>query len=503
MHTNAPRGIALALAAASAACGCAVGPNFHAPAAPAGAGYTVAPLPAASSGIEAPAGRAQHFIDGADVDFTWWRAFGSPALDALVEEAFRANPTLPAAQAALRQARELVAAQRGYFYPSISAGYSFERQKLAGNVATTNAPGLQGNGQNLAPSAPTEPLIYNFQTAELSVGYTPDVFGGNRRRVESLEAQAETQRYELEATYVTLAANVVAAAIQEASTRAQLAATRRIIDCNEQSLAVVRDKFTHGYASGLELAAQEMQLAQARALLPPLGKQLEQTRDLLRVLAGRLPNEELRESFELSSLTLPEDLPVTVPSRLITQRPDVRAALGQLHAANAEVGVATAAMLPQFSISAAAGGTAAEFPWLFGDGGPFWNLIAGVTQPVFAGGTLWHTRRAADAALKEAAAQYQETVLAAYQNVADTLHAILADADALVATRESERAAVDTLDLTREQMRDGFNDYLAELAAEIAYQQALLGLVQAEAARFGDSAALYVALGGGWWNRSP
>jgi NodT family efflux transporter outer membrane factor (OMF) lipoprotein len=503
MHLNPRRrSVALARATASAVCACAVGPDFHAPPTAKGAGYSVAPLPAATAGTAEPGGGPQRLLDGADVDFTWWQAFKSPALDSLVEQAWRANPSVPAAQAALREARELVAAQRGYFSPSINAGYTFERQKLAGNLATTAAPGLQGNGQNLVPSAPAQPLIFNFQTAGLSVGYTPDVFGGNRRRVESLAAQAELQRDELEATYVNLAANVVAAAIQEASIRAQLAATARIIECNEKSLALVRDKYAHGYASGVDLAAQEAQLAQARALLPPLGKQFEQTRDLLRVLAGRLPNEELPETFELGSLELPRDLPVSLPSQIISQRPDVRAALEQLRAANAQVGVATAAMLPQFSISAAAGGTATQLSWLFRDGGPFWSLIAGVTQPVFAGGTLWHTRRAAHEALRQAAAQYQQAVLGAYQNVADTLHAILADADALVATRAAERAAATTLDLTQQQVRAGYNDTLAELAAEIAYQQQLLALDQAEAARFGDSAALYVALGGGWWHRA-
>jgi NodT family efflux transporter outer membrane factor (OMF) lipoprotein len=502
MSASTRRGVALALAVVAALPGCAVGPNFHQPRPPADAGFTTTPLPPVTNSAQLPGGEAQHFVAGQDVAFRWWQAFDSPALNSLVEEALRANPTVPAAQAALRQAQELVYAQRGYFFPSVGADYAFERQRVSGNTAASSAPGVQGNGQNLSPSGPAQPLIYNYHTAELTVGFTPDVFGSNRRKVESLDAQAQMQRFELEATYVTLAANVVAAAIQEASTRAQLAATRQIIECNAKSLQVLRDKYQQGYAGRIEVAAEEAQLAQAQALLPPLEKQFEQTRDLLRALVGKLPNQELEQTFELSSLTLPRDLPLSIPSRLIAQRPDVRAAQEQVRSANAQVGVALAAMLPQFSITGAVGGGANEFPWMFREGGPFWNLIAGVTQPVFAGGTLLHTKRAADQALLEAAAQYQETVLTAYQNVADTLHAMLADADELTAADAAERAARVTLDLTHQQMQNGFTDYLADLGAEITYQQALLARVQAQSTRFGDTAALYQALGGGWWNRT-
>jgi NodT family efflux transporter outer membrane factor (OMF) lipoprotein len=500
----AARAAALSSAAALWMAGCAVGPNFHEPAAPAGAGYTTAPLPPTTSpagAADLPGADVQRFVMGQDVSFRWWQAFGSPALDSLVEQAFRANPTIPAAQAALRQAQELVYAQRGYFFPTVAANYTFQRQKLPGNTATSAAPGPQGNGQNIVPAAPAQPVTYNFHTAELTVGFTPDVFGSNRRKVESLDAQAQMQRFELEATYVTLASNVVAAAIQEASTRAQIEATQLIISDNEKALQILFDKLAQGYAMRLDVAAQQAQLAQARSLLPPLQKQLEQTRDLLRALVGKLPNEELEQTFELASLQLPQALPLSLPSRIIRQRPDVRAAEQQLRSLNAQVGVAVAAMLPQFSITGAIGGGATEFPWMFRDGGPFWNLIAGVTQPLFAGGTLLHDRRAADQGLKQAAAQYQQTVIGAYQNVADTLHAMIADAAELGAALQAERAAKVTLDLTHQRRQEGYTDYLSDLTAEMAYQQALLTLVQAQATRFGDTAALYQALGGGWWNR--
>jgi NodT family efflux transporter outer membrane factor (OMF) lipoprotein len=493
---------AAAMLAASALTACAVGPDFHRPAAPAQAGYRVAPLPAGTAAAaDVEGGDAQRFIEGQEVAFKWWEAFGSPALNALVERALVANPNVAAAQAALRQAQEMVAAQRGYFFPTVGAGYSFSRQKVAGNLSS-NDPGPQGNGTVIGPSAPATPVIYNMNTAELTVGFVPDVFGANRRQVESLDAQAAVQRFQLEATYVTLVSNVVAAAIQEASVRAQIGAVRQIIADDEKQLELLRDKLGRGYATRLDVAAEEQVLAAERELLYPLDTQLTQTQNLLRVLAGKLPSEELEQSFEMSALHLPTELPLSLPSKLIRQRPDVLAAEENLRAANAGVGVAVADMLPQFNITGALGGTATEFGQMFSAGGPFWSLVGGVTQPVFQGGTLLHRKRAADAALRQAAAQYQATVLAAYQNVADTLQAMLGDAAAYAAAVEAEQAARLTLDLSRERTEGGFADLVSELIAETAYQQALLTRVQAEASRFGDTAALYQALGGGWWNRA-
>jgi NodT family efflux transporter outer membrane factor (OMF) lipoprotein len=488
--------------------GCAVGPSYHRPEAPANAGYAPAPLPQTSASAPIHGGEAQSLINDRDIPFEWWQLFQSPALNALVERAFRANPTIAAAQATLVQAQELVYAQRGFFFPAIGANYSFERQKIAGNFTLDDSPGTQGNGDNLNPplldvnNAPhTAPLFYDFQTAQLTVGFVPDVFGANRRQMESLAAQRDVQRFALEATYITLACNVVAAAIQEASLRAQIEATQQIIAADEKSLQILRDQFQLGFAMRIDLAAQETALAQARATLPPLQKQFEQTRDLIRALVGNLPNEEVPETFELDALQLPPELPLSLPAKIIEQRPDVRAAEAQLHAANAQVGVAVAAMLPQFSITGAYGGNADEFAWMFRHGGPFWSLVGNVTQPVFQGGTLLHRKRAADDALKQAAAQYQSSVLTAYQNVADSLHASLSDADALAANVRAENAAKVTYDLTRRQMEVGYVNYLILLNAEMTYQEALLIRVQAQATRFGDTVALFQALGGGWWNR--
>jgi NodT family efflux transporter outer membrane factor (OMF) lipoprotein len=498
----------LFVASITLAASCAVGPRYNQPQAPPNAGYAPKLLPQSSTSAPVHGGEVQRFITGRDIPSEWWELFQSPALNALVKQAFRANPTIAAAQAALVQAQELVYAQRGYFFPTINANYSFERQKIAGNLTLDNVPGVEGSGdkllppvQNLNSSPHTAPLFYDLHTAQLTVGFVPDVFGANWRQVESLAAQTDAQRFALEATYITLASNVVAAAIQEASLRAQIEATQRIIAADEQSLQILRDQFRLGFAMRIDVAVQEAALGQAKTLLPPLQKEFEQTRDLIRVLVGNLPNQDVPEIFELEALQLPPELPLSLPAKLIEQRPDVRAAEAQLHAANAQLGVAIAAMLPQFSVTGNLGGNADEFAWLFRSGGPFWTLVGGVTQPLFEGGTLLHRKRAASAALKQAAAQYQGTVITAYQNVADTLHASLSDADALAADVDAENSAKLTYDLTRRQMEAGYVNYLALLSAETSYQQTLLTRIQAQATRYGDTVALFQALGGGWWNR--
>jgi len=341
-----------------------------------------------------------------------------------------------------------------------------------------------------------QPSYYTFYTADLSVGFVPDVLGGNRRQVESLAAQKDAQRLALEATYITLASNVVGAAIQEASLRAQLRATQEIIEADEKSLKILRDQFRLGFAMRIDVAAQEAALAQVSRHAAPLQKQLEQTRDLMRALAGKLPNEE-EETFELDALQLPPEVPLSLPAKIIEQRPDVRAAEAQLRAANAEVGVAVAAMLPQFSITGQYGGNAPKSLGCSAMADRSGACTATSANPS-SRGTLLHQERAAKQALKQAAAQYQSTVIAAYQNVADALHLSLSDADALAADVEAEKSAKVTYDLTRRQMERGYVDTLTLLNAETAYQQTLLTRVQAQAARYGDTVALFQALGGGW-----
>jgi NodT family efflux transporter outer membrane factor (OMF) lipoprotein len=486
---------------------CAVGPRWHAPRAPTDAGYAPAPMRATTASAPVHGGEAQQLIAGRDIPFEWWELFQSSALNSLIEKAFKANPTIAAARASLRQAQELVYAQQGFFYPSVGTTFQAERHKVSGNTNSSSTIGVQGNGVNLLPAVEDPnhephnlPSYYTFYTAELTVGFVPDVLGGNRRQVESLAAQKDAQRFALEATYITLASNVVAAAIQEASLRAQIQATRQIIAADERALRILRDQFKLGFAMRIDVAAQEAAVAQIETTLPPLQKQLEQTRDLIRALVGDLPNGP-DETFKLDSLQLPPELPVTLPAKLIEQRPDVRAAEAQLHAANAQVGVAMAAMLPQFSIGGEYGGNATQITQMFSAGGPFWSLYGNVTQPLFEGGTLLHQERAAKQALKQAAAEYQIAVITAYQNVADTLHLSLSDADALAADVDAEASAKMTYDLTRRQAEIGYVDTLTLISAETAYQQTLLTRVQAQATRYGDTVSLFQALGGGWWNR--
>jgi NodT family efflux transporter outer membrane factor (OMF) lipoprotein len=465
---------------------CAVGPDFNRPQEPAVDSYVREPLPAGLAAAGVPGGEEQRFALGQDIPAQWWTLFRSPQLNNLIETSLKNNPNVQAAQASLRQAQELLEAQRGSYYPTVQAGLTSSRQRAS---ATLSAP--LSSGENL----------FNLHTAQISVGYTLDVFGGLRRQVESMQAQADSQRFLLEASYLTLSSNIVAAAVQEAGLRSQIAATKDIIDINRKSLDLLKRQFAAGAVAGLDVAAQEAALAQAQQALPPLQKQLEQTRNLLSALAGRLPTEGAGASFELADLTLPEDLPVSLPSKLVEQRPDVRAAEEQLHAASAGVGIAVANMLPQFTIDAAAGGSATTLGQMFASGNPFWSLSGSITQPIFAGGALLHRKRAAEAAFDQAGAQYRSTVITAFQNVADALYALQADADALSAAVNSERAAKVSLNLVTKQLQVGQVNYLALLNAQQTYQQAVLSLSQARANRFADTAALFQALGGGWWNR--
>lgn len=491
----------IAIAALPLITGCVVGPHYHRPPLPPAHAYSPVPLPqstASTPGVAA--GAAQSFSTARSISAQWWTLFQSPALNKLIGRAFAANPTIDAAVAALREAQENVYAQRGYFYPTVQASYQAERIRLSGNTASSSAPGIQGNGENIAPLGAAEPVTYNFHTAQVTVGFVPDVFGVNRRQVESLQAQAHAARYQLDAAYVTLASNVVAAALQEASVRAQIEAVQTIIRSNQRSLQILRRQLALGYAARLDVAQQQLALAQARALLPPLQRQLAQTRDLIRALAGNAPDEDVPETFTLESLHLPERLPLSLPSQLIEQRPDVLAAEEQVRSASAQVGVAVANRLPQFSITAALGGQASRITQMFWGSGTFWDVVGNASEPLFDAGTLKHRQRAAEQALAQAAAQYRSTALTAFQNVADTLHALYSDADALTSALAVEKAAKVTLDVSQQQYQAGYSNYLSVLTARAAYQQAVIARVQAQVARLGDTAALFQALGGGWWN---
>ena len=477
---------ATALALSVLLASCAVGPDFLHPAAPDVAGYTREPLGPRTSSTDAPGGRPQHFAVGRDIPQEWWALFKSPALNALVKQSLANNPTLQSAIATLRAAKEQVYAQEGKFFPLVQANFN---------------PTYQRTSAALAPIPASSASIFALDTAQVQVSYTLDVWGLNRRTVESLQALADNQRFQVEAAYLTLTANVVVAAITEASLRGQIDATNELIAINTKMLDILRHQLDAGYANRNDVALQEASLAQVKATLPPLRKALAQERDLLAALAGIYPSQGPRQTFRLTDLKLPLDLPVSLPSQLIEQRPDVRAAEEQLHSANAQIGIATANLLPSFTINANAGFMNTALAHLLAPQNLFWLVAGNATQTIFDGGTLLHLLEGTKDTYNAAAWSYRGTVITAVQNVADSLRALQNDADALRAAREFERAAKISFDLARQQMQTGNANVLLLLTAQQSYLQSVIQVVQARAARLSDTAALFQALGGGWWNR--
>lgn len=465
--------------------GCVVGPDFHHPIPPA-----TGSLPQATLASSARAGgEVQHFAAGRDVPGDWWRLFHSAALDQLVERAIRNNPDVKSAEAALRSAQANVEAQRGAFFPQISAGFSPMRQKVSTDP--------------LVPSTSTGSPYYTTYTASLTVSYVADVFGGNRRQVEALGAQAEVQTFQLEAVHLTLTANLALAAIQQASLRAQIGAVQKSIGIEKELLALQKSKFSAGQIGELDVSTQEAALAQAEQSLPPLEKQLSQQKNQLIALSGYLPGEGVEPDFDFVQLKLPEELPVSLPSSVVKQRPDVLAAEANMHAATALVGVAIANRLPQFNIAANGGTMSSAISNVLNFSPPysFWMIAGSATQVLFDGFTLEQKQRAAEAGLDQAAAQYRSAVVLGFQNVADSLQALDYDAKALRSAILGERAAATSLNLVRKQLSVGQVDGLQVLNAEQTYLQANLAAIQAKAARYADTVALFQALGGGWWNR--
>src|SRR5262245_10801489 len=462
--------------------GCAVGPDFERPEAPPVSGYTVGRLPAST---EAADGVAQRFQRGRDVSGEWWTLFRSKDLSALIQEGLANNPDLEAALAALRIARENTRAQLGFFFPSVDASFSALRQKVPADI-TGEVP---------------NPRIFNIFTGQVSVSYTPDVFGANFRNVESLEATAENQRYQLEAAHITLATNIVLAVVQEASLRGQIAATEQIIKIVRDVLDLMRRQRALGQIAEADVVTQEAALAQIEQTLPPLQRQLEQQRHLLSALTGGLPSQEPPEKFTLAGLKLPRDLPVSVPSQLVQQRPDLRAAEESLHSASALIGVAVANRLPNVTLTANVASTALTVGQLFSPGTESWAIAGAVLQPIFHGGTLYQQEVAARATFEQASSQYRSTVVTAFQNVADSLSALRNDAVALQKAVAAENAANRSLTIARRRLELGDINYILVLNAQHTAFQALLSRVQAQANRFADTAALFQALGGGWWNR--
>ncbi|MDP9902084.1 efflux transporter outer membrane subunit [Variovorax ginsengisoli] len=452
--------------------GCAAGPDYARP---------PLQLPDRYGATSAPAAGAE----GADLPAQWWTAFHSEALNTLVAQSLAANPTLEAADAALRGARELVAAEQAGFWPSVSLNYTPTRQRVADTVSSPVASNAN---------------LYTLHTAQLNVSYTPDVFGATRRQVENTQAQAENQRFQSLATRVTLTSNVVAAAIADASLRAQRTATLEIIGAQRKMLDAYRQQLRLGQVAPADVDAQETQLAATEATLPPIERQVAQQRNLLAVLTGRYPSQGIEAQLDLDTLQLPTVLPLSLPSTLVEHRPDVRAAEAQLKAASAAIGMAVAARLPSVTLGGNVGSSAYTLSQLFTGPGMFWTLVGSATQPLFDAGALEHREAAARASFDQAGAQYRATVLGAFQDVANTLAAIDTDAKAVEAAQKADRLAAQALARLQLQLRAGDASMLSLRLAHQSHQQARLGLIQARALQLSDAAALFQALGGGWWN---
>lgn len=486
---NVPlRAALMAAVAASTLSGCAVGPDFRAPDPPRATTYTATALPAETAAAPGTGGAAQHFVPGGDIPAQWWTLFHCEPLDRLIRQALADSPTLAAAEATLRQTQENRRAQFGVLFPSVDANVSADRKKISG--ASFGQPN----------SNPSPFTLYN---ASVSVSYVFDLFGGARRGMEALQSQVDFQRFQLEGAHLALTANIVTTAVREAALRARIGATQEIVSLQEKQLDLVESQLRFGAVSQSDVFAQRAQLAQTRATLPPLEKELAQTRHLLAMLAGKFPSEAAAmPGFNLENLQLPQELPVSVPSALVRQRPDIRAAEELLHEAGTQIGIATANLYPQITLTASLGSAATRPENLFANGSAVWGLGAGLLQPIFRGGELTARRRAAIAAHDQAAARYRETVLLAFRNVADVLAALEEDANMLKAQADAEAAAHESLELTETQFRFGAVSYISLLNSQRQYQQARINLVQAQAARFADTAALFQALGGGWWNRT-
>lgn len=466
--------------------GC-VGPNFVPAAAPAVDGYLPGKLASPDPGPGGPRVASQHFVSGADVSARWWAAFRSEPLNGLIRQAVEHNPTLQSAEAAIRVANFNALAQRGVWAPQVT-GNSTSSQLLLSNAGS-----VFGGDLSAVPQTG-----YSLVTHQLTVTFVPDIWGGNFRAVESADAITEQQLFQLEAAYLTLTSNVVTAAIQEASLRGQIEATERVIAIERHSLDILKRQHEAGSVAQADVLAQDAAVAAAEELLPPLQKQLAQQRNLLTALAGQLSSDEIMQKFDLAHLKLPANLPISLPSKLVDQRPDVRAAEANMHSASALIGVAIAARLPNIQLSANGGTTGYNFAQSFAPGTGFYTLAAGVTAPIFDGFTLYNKQEAAEAGLDQAEAQYRSAVITAFQNVADALRALQADARAMKAAVHAEETAKASLDIVQKQLEEGQVNQLQLLNAQQTYLNAVVVRVQTEATRFADTAALFMALGGGW-----
>lgn len=462
---------------------CTVGPDFSRPPTPSQSGYTDNP----ATTTVAAQGQAQLFLPGAEVARDWWRLFKSGSLDAVVRQATANNQTLQAAEASLRQSQDTLMAGHGIFYPHLDLH--------AGATRERNAPLQQG--------LTTGGTIFNVVTLSGTISYTLDVFGGQRRTVEGLQAEVDYQTWLTHAAYLTLTANVVNTAIARAGYIAQRRATEQLIALQKQQLRTTEVQVRSGTAPYSAVLSLRSLIASNEALLPALEQKISQAEHLLATLEGVAPTDVSLPNIELTGLSLPTDLPVSLPSRLVRQRPDILSAEAQLHRASANIGVATAAMFPSFNLTGTYGTAGSNLGSLFASAGRFWSVGPSIDVPLFQGGSLWFGRKAAIDAYEQAAANYRQTVLESFAQVADALKALEFDAQALQKQTEAQATAEEALRLLQANYRSGLVTYLDLLAADVQLHQVNIAYLQALAQRHQDTVGLFVALGGGWWNTPP
>lgn len=468
---------------------CMVGPNFHSPPPPKTTTLTQTPLPKKTVRIPkaSKAGQAQYFDQQQSVIADWWTLFHSQKLNELILQGIAHSPNLAAAEHTLIEARENLNAQIGnLLFPQANLNLSMARDKTSGLLF----------GSNSSPSS-----IFTVYNTSASVSYPLDIFGGNRRQVEATAAQVDYARYELLASYITLSTNIVTTSIATSSLEAQIQAVKSLIHDQTQMLAIVQKQFRLGGASEDNVLSQQTELANTLALLPPLESALAQSQSSLAVLIGVFPSENTSPIISLDSLALPTHLPLSLPSNIVKQRPDIQASEASLHQASAQIGVATANLLPQISINGSFGWVASSPNQLFKPASEIWGIGGQLLQPLFHGGALLAARRAAIAAFNVSYDQYRQTVLQSFKNVSDVLYALDNDAQTFKAYKLAEVSAKETYLITSKQYKLGGASYLNLLTAESQYEQARINSIKAQAARYSDTAGLFQALGGGWWNQ--
>jgi len=458
---------------------CAVGPDFVSPSPPQNAAYLKNGLPKEALTAD---GRSQSLLSGTISDSRWWEMFKADSLNTIVDEALKQNASLQASEANLRQSQDLLRAGYGIFFPQVSARLGASRNSLAPIQS-----GLPNSGS-----------IFNLSTASANVSYVLDVFGGERRQVEALRAQVDFQKYSTDAAYLILSANVVNTSIARAAYLEQIKSTEELIALEKDQLKVAQAQVTGGTAAYATVLSIQTLIASNEASIAPLRQRVSQAEHLLAVLEGLDPSHVNLSDITLESLTLPSDIPVSLPSELVRARPDILAAEAQMHVASADVGVATANMYPSISLNAGYGVANNSFASLSGSSQEFWTIGPSINIPIFAGGSLYYAKQAAIDAYQQTQAIYRQTVLAAFSQVADCLTALEHDAQALQGQSDARRYAADALKLQQVSYNAGLVDYLSVLVADVQYHQASIAYLQALAQRYQDTVALYVALGGGW-----